>query len=325
MEKKNIEQKIRSVIWNFIFEKIKECSNEIVSQKELKYLPDDLQNYNNIYPHLFVTERYLSNKILPVKYEIKTSKVFEETDLDNKSIKTITELIKKGDLSINSYSRGFIPNSIKNYFNKDGGFINDFSGNLWGVKHLHLNPSNKKGDLLLYYVTVKDTIYFLKIGKHSEMFNKSVLEIIVNEYPELLTELRVGKMSDMPINKKKEHSYSEQDVKEILKKGGNISYTINSEYYTSANSQTTGNIPISLINIAGNISYQIEYGIELFLKHLSENNIQNPKINILTHEILNDENIILADDNSKEAVVFNVDYLKQMRRAISIKQMNVEK
>lgn len=331
MEKEKMRQNVRELIWDYILNSLENTSKELIPNKELKCLPLE-KNQASVYTYIFIIERYLSNKIIPVEYEIKCSNSYSEKDIsevEKKSISAIKKLLTKGDKSINSYSRNFIPSSIKKYFQKQGNvYVVDFSGSIWGIKHLHLNPnakSNIENDTLLYYVIIDNTAYFIKIGKHSDLYNKTILEIMVNDFPEILPNLGIYPMPDMPMSEKT-HNYSAEEVKNIWQSGGNISYTINNKYYTSSNIQSTANLPAKYNYIVSNISYQIEHHIELFLKEvLKDGNYDDAVVKIVENNELGYGKRLLTDEKSKSAIFLNINYLKNMDYAKMINAINLEK
>jgi hypothetical protein len=283
----------------------------------------------SIFTYVFIIERYLSNKIIPIKYDIKYSKSYSKlnlSEIEKKSISTIEKLLEKGDGSINSYSKKFIPPSIKNNLIQKNDYIVDFCGFIWGIKHLHLNPDNKKkNDTLLFYVTVGNTIYFLKIGTHKDPYEKNLLEIIINDFPEILTNLGIFPMPDMPIPEET-HNYSDGEVQKIWLSGGNISYTINNNYYTSVNLQSTSKLPANYNYIVRNISFQIEHHIKLFLKEIiTDENYQDIDVRIVKDNDKPNGNLILVDEISKSAILLNINYLDNIDFAVMIKSANFEK
>lgn len=327
MEKEILKQKIRELIWDYVLNEFESTCKKIIPKKEIIYLPID-KTPKSIYTYIFIIERYLNNKIIPIEYNIKYSKSYSELNLNDvhkKSIATIKKLLENGDASINSYSKGFIPNSIKNYFKQKGdSYSVDFSGSIWGIKHLHLNP-NAKDDTLLFYVIIDNTIYFLKIGEHSNLFSKTILETIINDFPEILSNLGIAPMPDMPMPEK-QHNYLIEDVKHIWESGGNVSYTINNKYYTSVNLQSTSSLPAKYNYFVSNISYQIEHHIELFLKEIiKDENYQDIDVRIINNKDLLVGKRLLAEEISKSAILLNITYLENIDYAEMIKTMNFEK
>lgn len=193
---------------------------------------------------------------------------------------------------------------------------------------MHLNPNAKskiENDTLLYYVIFDNTTYFLKIGKHTDLYNKTILEIMINDFSEILPKLGIYPMPDMPMSEKP-HDYSAGEVKKIWQSGGNISYTINNKYYTSTNIQSTSNLPAKYNNIVSNISYQIEHHIELFLKEvLNDENYKEAVIKIVENNELGYGKRLLTDEKSQSAILLNIDYLKNMDYAKMISTINLEK
>lgn len=321
-----IESFVREFVWDFVLDKLYNTCSLLVHKNEVKFLPikdDDEKSYSPLFIYLFVVDRYLSNKINPIKYRVVESSKYSEkglTDIHIKSLRNIKKLLEKGDSSINSYSRSFIPGSIKAYFKNNGKALNkDFSGAIFGIKHLHLNPS-KHSDTLLFYVIVKSVVYFIKVGNHQDYFKKDLLEILVNEFPEILPKLGVYSMPDMPFSN---HEYSPKEVESVWKSGGSISFGINNEYYMSTNSQNTSTLSIHYNYLVSNLSFQIEQQIKPFVEELTK--VKNIKdIDLSIDDSILDELCILELKN-KIKVKLDLEVLKLDNYALRIKSLNLEK
>jgi len=328
LEKDILKQKIRDIIWDYVSNEFESACKTLIPKKEVKHLPEVITQ-KSIFTYVFIVERYLSNKIIPIKYDIKYSKSYSKlnlSEIEKKSISTIEKLLGQGDASINSYSKNFIPPSIRNYFKQKGStYVVDFSGSIWGIKHLHLNPSKENGnDTLLYYVIIGSTVYFLKIGGHYDLYSKTILEIMINDFPEILPNLGIFPMTD--IMPGKPHNYSIEEVKKIWLSGGNISHTINNNYYTSVNLQSTSKLPANYNYIVSNISFQIEHHIKLFLKEIiTDENYQDIDVRIVKDNDKPNGNLLLADEISKSAILLNINYLDNIAFAVMIKSANFEK
>lgn len=318
-----MEQIIREFIWDFIFDELHKCC-EILIPKESKFLSNK-NSSSDIYTYLFVIDRYLSNKIIPIKYKIIESSEIDKIKLDNvhlSSLNNIKKLLKNGDKSINSYSKKYIPNSIKTYFKtKDNKYVKDFSGSIWGIKHLHLNPQ-KHDDFLLYYVIIGSEFYFIKIGNHTDFFKKDVLEIIVNEFEEILPKLGVFPMIDISCSS---HEYKYEDVRDIWNSGGNISYVINNKCYSSINLQSFSTLPVKFNYLVSNISFQIENYSKLFIeeiKKINDNVIVDLKIE--KNEDFKKGRFCIIDSLSGVKTFVTVPFLETMNYALEINNFNLE-
>lgn len=266
-----MENIIRKALWDKVFTELHTVCKSIIPKEETR-LPTVFEcntNKFNIYTYLFVIDRFLTSTIIPNKYEVDISTSIQNTTLSavhRKSFEEIKNLFEKGDPSINYRSKGFVPNSQKNYFRASGNkYVKDFSSSIWGIRHLHLNPSNKD-NFLLYYVIVKSRVYFIKIGNHEDLYKKDILEILVNEFPETLDQLGIVNLSELIPS---DHEYSPEEVKGMWIAGYNILHTINGRCYSSCNLMLTNTLSIRFSPISRNISDQIENLITLFMLKLA--------------------------------------------------------
>lgn len=76
MEKEIIKQKIRELIWDYVLDDFESTCKSLVHKKEIKHLPTE-KIHKSIYTYIFIIERYLSNKIIPIKYKV-FRKLFRE-------------------------------------------------------------------------------------------------------------------------------------------------------------------------------------------------------------------------------------------------------
>lgn len=300
--------------------------------KEIKYLPkasDIDKSWQPLGDLVFVIERFKMSKIIPYKYNIVYSSKYGELSLEDNTIKSLNKLkllLTNGDGEINNSSLGFLPKSSKQYFTDYYGtskrYNVDFANQFLGIKHFHLDKDNRNKEVLLYYLTVKNKIYFLKIGDHKDLYQQTIIETIVNEFPELLNDLSIAAMPDMPIGK--DYKYSVNEVKEIWGKGGNVSFLINNSYYTSCVPQTFSKLNTQTIFIVQNIYFQIDLQLRRFLHYLNEKYPEkNNDFDIESLTFNCEENILVIGDKiTKEAVEIRIDYLANLKFIDDILQQN---
>ncbi|QEN06431.1 hypothetical protein EW093_17130 (plasmid) [Thiospirochaeta perfilievii] len=129
---------------------------------------------------------------------------------------------------------------------------------------MHL--SQKHNDELLFYVNDHDTIYFLSIGNHKDMYRKNNVEIIVNEYPHLLPILKIF---PLPVLMSRSSNYSVEQIKVLWESGNNILLQINDQSYMGM-PQTFSNISNQNIITSQNHIYQLESQLEAILTSLKQ-------------------------------------------------------
>ena len=123
-------------------------------------------------------------------------------------------------------------------------------------------------------------------------------------------------MPDMPVGKK--YEYSNDEMKHIWTSGGNVSFYINNQYYTSANPQTFSRLNTEVIDIARNIIYQFEESLRQFKLKLNNGRELNDAIEIVPlryddGEFFKGGNILIGDKISKIAVEIPIDFLNKLR------------
>lgn len=311
-------------IRNYIFELLKERVIQILPKEEIKFLPlvSDLDSsIVPFYDLIFVLERFLKSRVLPMKYEIVYSSNFNDSMLPDEAISNLRKLedmLLKGEPTVNDFSLGFLPESAKSYLLCHYGsaqkrrYLVDFTFQFFGIKHFHLDSYNKKEDILLYYVTVNQKMYFLKIGKHKDLYTQSLVENLIYEFPEIISYLGIYPMSDMPVGEKYEYSIAE--MKNTWISGGNVSFHINNRYYTSVNLQTFSRLNTEVIDVTRNIIYQFEKSLRQFNLQLNENNIiEIVPLKYEDGEFFKDGNILIGDKASKTAIEIRIDYLERLR------------
>jgi hypothetical protein len=260
----------------YIFNQLAERVEKILPVKELNRMPDISgidDSHRALSDLVFVTERYLNTKVLPINWEIIKSSQLNFDQLSKESIENYNNLIsllEKGDLNLNSNTLGFIPKSSRRYFDTFEGdsekrrYLVDFTNQFFGIKHFHLDSHNTREDNLLYYVTVKSQIYFLSIGGHSDLYTDRNLKILIKEFDFLLPALGIGYMPDMPMGKNP--NYSVDDIKNMWISGSNVTFIVNEKYYTSNKLQTPSRLNTEIIQIVQNIYCEVETGLQKFIE-----------------------------------------------------------
>jgi hypothetical protein len=326
----NLKGILTDCIWDFLFDELSSCCKLILHEKELNYLSEKKYDRKTIINYIYIIERYLDTKVFPQKYNIYKSSKFKVESLNEvhkKSLDCIEKLLKAGDPAINSYSRNFVPNSIKNYF-KDSGkeLVKDFCGSIWGIKHLHLNPHNKNNDdTLLFYAAFKNNFYFIKIGKHDDLYKKDVVEIVVNEFPDILKELNIFFMLDI-IPPSKEYCYTPEKVKELWKAGSNISYIINNRYYFTSKGQTFSKIGDNIICLYQKIIDQVETQMKSFISDLEKvDNNKTPEFTISKDERIENGVFEIIEKNSGYKNLMKIDCLINLHNVRCFKRLNLER
>lgn len=322
----NLKGILTDCIWDFLFDELHGCCNLILHEKEFNYLSEKKYDIKTIMDYIYIIERYLDTKVFPQKYNIYKSSKFRVESLNEvhkKSLDCIEKLLKAGDPAINSYSLNFVPNSIKNYF-KDSGkeLVKDFSGSIWGIKHLHLNPQ-KHDEFLLFYVVVENNFYFIKIGKHDDLYKKDIVEIVVNEFPDILGKLNIFTLPDIS-SPSKEPTYTVDEVKEIWKTGGNVTYFINDNYYASSKGQTFSKIGDNIIYLFQNMSYQVGDQVEKVLLDLNEVKGINDLKFIISKDMKKGEFLIVEEDGEYKKEI-KIDYLRAIYYVRHLKSLNLER
>ncbi len=322
---KEVEIKLKKALWDFIINELYIFSKLIIPKNEIKLLKSRELSKESIYQYLFIIDRYLSNKILPFKYNIYKSSKFKVDELDDvhkKSLECIEKLLRDGDNSINSRSRNFVPKSYKRYL-KDGikEIVKDFSGSIWGIKHLHLNPK-KHDDVLLFYLTSGDNFYFIKIGNHSDFFRKDALEIFVNEFPDVVPKTNIICLSNTPGG---DFDYKPEEVETLWKAGANISYSINGKYYTSINLQTASTYDSKFCDFTNAISFPLEKQLEGFLLELQKFKKIDDYEFITEEDSLKFGTFFIKERNSGYKKLIKIDYLRNLEYVRCFKRLNLER
>jgi hypothetical protein len=190
----------------------------------------------------------------------------------------------------------------------------DFSGSIWGLRHLHLKERDR-GDSLLYYAVVDNTVYFIAIGSHEEMYKKNILEVVVNEFQNILPDLGIGHYMDMPFDNFE--NLSREKVMQNWTNGRNIGFFINEKFYASANLMASSKIKVNLNLKISNISYQIENKAKEFVKSLMDGEKVKSGLEIRLDEYkdLSKNGLLVKEESQKIDQFFFINYLSILNRA----------
>lgn len=187
---------------------ISDWYNELIKQmKKLNLKFDESKNRSTL---IIEYINFLRKRDLGKKWSICKSKEFYCPPKYMKAIEDIEAILENGGDIL-----PYLSTRIDNLSFQDGLF------NDWGVLHLHLGdkPHPKKqgfisrtGPLLFLY---KDdgVAYFLDVFTHNDWTNKKVLQIIQNNWPELLDKYRLSEATGVTSN------YSENEYSELRKAG----------------------------------------------------------------------------------------------------------
>lgn len=161
-----------------------------IARKNLKELgiatPANWDDYTTYLKWLQVKQRRFNSS---VHYQVQYSKELHE------KLDTFSEMERKSVLDIENRLRNAEP--ITDYMSKQIDSISmkksDYLLKMWNIYHLHLEKKRKKKKYknpnLLFFQPKGNTVYFIDIRHHptgNKWFSKELLEIIYNNWPELL-------------------------------------------------------------------------------------------------------------------------------------------
>jgi len=322
------------LILDYLFYQINGTAQLILPSQQAKNLPklEDFERHlAALYDPVFVCEKYLAARILPIQWEIIQSSQFNEKDTSFKeNLTRLKVLLTKGNNIINSNDTGYLPKSRQKYLRAEYGknerrYVNDSSQAFFGIKHLHLDTT-KNVDELLFYVTHKNKFYFLFIGKHNDIYTDRGVRIIIEEFNYLIPDVGFTSLSDMPAPKSL--PYTQQWVTDQWLKGSNVSFVIDGQYYTGTNGQTTGRLPTSIIYQTANIFYQMELQLKAFNATIKDMVPGfNGTVNYVVDEqksktALKDGIVYVIETHNKIELAMKVNYLKRVGYIQSIFQNN---
>lgn len=308
-----------NLIWNFIAKESYELSKQILPEKER----DNLANISLfqtdskvIYDYFYVIDRFCNAKIFPKEYEIKYSTEFNKdklTDEESENLDLIISILQSKNHEKFTELNRFYPKSSISYIRKPYGsseyrYNVDFSGSIWGIKHLHLKESSRE-DNVLYYVLIDNIIYFIRIGSHDEMYKKNNVEVLINEFQHILPQLGIGNYPDMPFENFE--NLSVDKVKQNWTDGKNVGLFINDKLYVSTNLMTGSKIKAKLNHEILNISYQIENQSKEFIQSLINEKKDNNDLEIWLdgYKDLSKNELLIKEETLKIALFFNINYL----------------
>lgn len=322
-ERKYINE-ILYLIWDFIAEEAYEISKQILSKKQRDNLADIglfRSDFKVIYDYFYVIDRFCNTKILPSKYKLKYSSKFNREKLsekENENLNSIISILKSGDYKKFGELNRYYPKSSENYIRKpyrspEYRYNVDFSGSIWGIKHLHLKEK-QRGDNLLYYAIIENTLYIIGIGSHDDMYKKENLEIVVNEFQNILPHLGIGHYSDMPFDNFE--NLSKDQVMQNWTNGRNIGFFINEKFYVSTNLMAGSKIKGNLNYEISNVSYQIENQSKEFVQSLLEGEKTKSDLELRLDEYKNisKNELLIKEESQKKAKFFYINYLTIFNR-----------
>lgn len=196
---------IKQSIFHFLDFELRRVVLSILPEKEKGLLPLGFSETNNIKifeEYFFVIEKFLDTHIVPQKYNICYSSKVKKYLLENDDVDT--KLKKKLQYFQNGFKRNdksfnFLPKSAYTYYTDETKsknhrkYINDFLFNSFGIRHFHLVDNNDND--LIYYVLIKNNIYLINIGNHDSIYEEETPKILIEEYPDLLEQLKISKLS----------------------------------------------------------------------------------------------------------------------------------
>lgn len=322
-EKKYINE-ILYLIWDFITKEAYELSKQILPEKQRDNLADIglfQTDFKVIYDFFYVMDRFCNTKIFPFEYEIKYSSKFNREKLSEKeseNLDSIISILKSGDHKKFGELNKYFPNSSKNFIRKpyrspEYRYNVDFSGSIWGIKHLHL-MEKQRGDNLLYYAIIENTVYVIGIGSHDDMYKKDNLEIVINEFQNILPYLGIGHYQDMPFDNFE--NLSRDEVMQNWTNGRNIGFFINEKFYVSTNLMAGSKIKANLNYEIGNVSHQIENQAKEFVQSLLEGEkIKNDlELRLDEYKDLSKNELLIKEESQKKAQFFYINYLTILYR-----------
>ncbi|MCK4911672.1 MAG: hypothetical protein KAR83_08510, partial [Thermodesulfovibrionales bacterium] len=105
----------KELIIDYIGRELRQVALKILPKKQVKYLST---SQSNLLEYVYVIEKYLSTRVLPVKYDVFYSSKVKKQDkyIENKNrIDTFVSYLKDADLRINSPSENYLPRSYKTF------------------------------------------------------------------------------------------------------------------------------------------------------------------------------------------------------------------
>lgn len=322
---KKYSNEISHLIWDFIAMESYELSKQILPENQRDNLADISlfqTDYRVAYDYFYVIDRICNTKIFPQEYEIKYSTKFNRdklTDEECDNLDLIISILQSDDNEKFRELNRFYPRSSEKYISKPYSSLEyrynvDFFGSIWGLRHLHLKERDR-GDSLLYYAIVGNIIYFIAIGNHEDMYQKNILEVVINEFPKILPNLGIGHYIDMPFDDFENLSIDE--VKKNWTKGSNIGFFINEKFYVSTNLMASSKIKANLNYEISNISYQVENQAKEFVKLLMDGEKVNSDLEIRLDEYkdLSKNELLIKEESQKTAQFFYINYLTILNQA----------
>lgn len=227
----------------------------------------------------------------------------------------ILNMLKRGDIQVNK----FLTKNIKR-----SSFYDDFRI-LWGLYHLHIEKNgeneifSKRSNYLLILYKVESEIYLVDIVEHGEKYlwyKKRFLEIIDNEWPDILPRLNGVSGSDL----------SEEEIKKYRNKNINTTININGKaIMPTINGISTNGTPFQDVRESDFMELNLEKIEDYFqIKHA----IYPHRINYTFFRYENYNFYLIKDDNFIRKVVIisfvrGVSFIKEVSLSIDSNYMSM--
>ena len=166
----------------------------------------------------------------------------------------------------------------------------------------------------MYYAIIENTVYVIGIGSHDDMYKKDNLEILVNEFQNILPQLGIGHYQDMPFDNFE--NLSRDEVMQNWTNGRNIGFFINEKFYVSINLMAGSKIKGNLNYEISNVSYQIENQSKEFVQSLLEGEKMENDLELRLDEYkdLSKNELLIKEESQKKAQFFYINYLTILYR-----------
>ena len=263
-------KKYKLELHNFVDLELHRIALEILPEKEKQLLSEV-----DLLDSVFIIEKFIYGLIYPQKWRIEYASTFNrpEEKVQLKRLKQIEEFLSNGDERINHHSFNYLPKSSRRFLKANRTddkrrLVVDFSNSFFGIKHLHLNQ--KHDDNLLFYANDEDTIYFIRIGTHNELYMKENVQVIVHEFPDLQRKLKISPLPDLHSG---DYEPSVDEIKKTWEAGATTLLKIDGVLYTGI-PQTFSNHSNSNIVTVQNLIFQLENQLEQIFNHLHKQSMK---------------------------------------------------
>lgn len=127
----------------------------------------------------------------PVRRRVMEARDLRQSDLARRytvELDRTLDLLANGDQRINDPALGFAPSHFRHLFNRYGHANWVFLDTLlyeWDIRHVRI-PCGSSKDVLLYYLLAPDKVLALAVGRHRDLNDSRLLEIVAREFPDRL-------------------------------------------------------------------------------------------------------------------------------------------